>query len=309
MKYCYLVLIFLFCTVCKAQQPTHKIDSLQRALQNHTKKDSVRVKMLVELFMSKFYGSPDSSLIKYPEEALVISRAIDFKKGIALSYGRMGIYYQYLKGDSKKGLSYYYKVLTYLDSIKDPSLQVWKIKNEVLMYGNIANINSDMGSFKKSIEFQHKALSLSQKNNLPVPVQLYTNLGIAYLQLKNYAQSEAYLRLALNNAEQNKDFLNQAVVLSNLSICLLRQQKTTEALSSIKKSLLLNETLKSDLVSSSALINAGVIYTTLGDYEKAEQFDKQALVFSKKFGYQMMEREALFALYENYVKQENYKDA
>ena len=301
-----LVFLSLLSFLCFAQKTQSRADSILNLIKKHPQKDTTKVNLLNEYFSLKLYENPDSTIIKYVEEALLISQKISYQAGTAFSLQRIGIAYQYLLNDQKKAIDYYHKSIAETARITDEKLKK-KINNS--NNGNIANIYLDMGDYKNSIATYQKIITTIKSEKTVFLAQVYGNIGISYNYLENYNKAIYYFKLSIEVAKQLKATTIEANSLSSLSNCLAKTGKIKEAVIALEKSLVLVETNNLDFIKMSVYLNAGLIYRLKKDFSKAEIYAKKGVEIAKKINHLVSERAAHLTLFEVYEDQHKYKEA
>ena len=148
-----------------------KIDSLH-ALLKTDKEDTNKVNHLNKLFGDYIYSSPDTAL-NYAQQALKLSEKINWKKGIANSFGNLGVCYR-LKADYPKALDYYLKALMIDEELKDKSGMTKRL-------GNIGTVYSQQADYPKALDFYLKALKMAEElGDKNIEAKWLGNIGIVY---------------------------------------------------------------------------------------------------------------------------------
>jgi tetratricopeptide (TPR) repeat protein len=114
--------------------------------------------------------------IEYTEQALVISREIENRKGESADLSSLGSAYQSL-GDNKKALKYYEQALAI-------SREIGNLEGESADLGNIGSIYRSLGNHQEAIKFHEQALAISRyTNNRQTEEVSLVNLGNTYLKI------------------------------------------------------------------------------------------------------------------------------
>ncbi|KQB38460.1 ATP-binding protein [Flavobacterium aquidurense] len=104
---------------------------------------------------------------------------------------------------------------------------------------------------------------------------IYTNIGICYLHLNQYAKAESYLKKdVLLNPKQ----ITKSVVRSNINIAnfYYEQYKDLQAISYFKKAYKLSKNIKDFNLKQTTAFNMAVVEENRGDYKKALEYRKEA---------------------------------
>jgi tetratricopeptide (TPR) repeat protein len=156
-----------------------KIDSLKKVLENKDLADTSRVFLLIELCEASTFTEEQGGKV-YAEEALEISRKIQFAKGEGLANNSIGAYYLQV-GDLQKALSFV------LEAEKVYKKAVGFSANLLAVYNNLGIIYNRSGETQKAIEVYKNAIKLAEKEGIAQSQAiLYNNLGSAYDNLKYY---------------------------------------------------------------------------------------------------------------------------
>ena len=147
----------------------------------------------------------------------------------------------YEQGNYNKAISEYEEVL--------------KIKPEAAAYHNLALALFKTGKESQSIEYLIKAGAAD--NTGSVAHLAYSKLGVLYIERKDYAAAEKYLRMAESINSQDP------VVRYNLGIAYLKMKQPEKAVVEFQKALELG---KND---ENLLENLGETYFSLNDYDKS----------------------------------------
>ena len=85
-----LILLLLCISLPLRAQNT---DSLYQALEDHTREDSLRVKLLLKLARIEFFSN-QTKMLSLTREGLEIAEKISYDRGLAICYTYLGIYYR-----------------------------------------------------------------------------------------------------------------------------------------------------------------------------------------------------------------------
>jgi serine phosphatase RsbU (regulator of sigma subunit) len=283
---------------CFGQQ--NKIDSLSLLLKT-AKQDTQKVMLLCQRAESHTKQKEFSEANASAEDALRLSKSLNFKKGMARSYYELAaansfndtLRLQYLFKASeilaKPGIDDRLQVITHLsigqihiaqknfsDMLKNLQIALKtaeRIKDSVLMaktYSNIGNYYSATGNIEKQLEYYLKGLAIVEKKNDKKALAIILgNMGDAYAELKNYPKSiESYER----------------------SIALFEELKSKEGLALRLASL------------------AKVYYSTGKKHEAYESLQK-AYALARETHYSLALKESLEGLSDYYEKEKDFKNA
>ncbi|MCD6065848.1 MAG: protein serine/threonine phosphatase [Bacteroidetes bacterium] len=255
-----LTLGILFPTASFAQN--RKIDSLNTILKNSTE-DTIGVKALLELSREYRLENEISKAQNSAQQALDLSKKLDFKKGIIRSYSALGRG-AYFNDNYPKALEYHLKALKIAEETGDRI-------DIAASYQRIGEMYALEGNEDKSLDYTNKALAMYQElddlKNMAVQHHslasvydlmgkpelvekhflegirlaasanddryvgiLYEQLGNFYITRKNYQKALEYHKLSLGVSRKLKDDKGVADSYSDLGNIYLAENKFKEAL-------------------------------------------------------------------------------
>lgn len=309
-----LIAVFVTPPVALAQKLSEK-DSLLHVYASQSPRDTSFVKLLNSLSRVYRMIDPDSAL-RFSQEAYTLSADQAYTKGVATSLNFTGVAYFY-KGEYPTAQAYQRKALAYSEknhltlqisnalnslalayhyqgnylSALDAYLKALQFEEQTKnLYGRVkvlANIGllwKAQGDFEKAIMYGKQAIALS--DSLPDPralkANMFNNLGIAYIELKNYKEGLGFIEqsLRLHQALGNKTHVTSCLM--NIGFCYLRmgdlalaERYTTEALHKSEKA----EPIRDRTLT---LINLAAIYTQQHKTAEALPPSLEALALAQK---------------------------
>jgi len=159
--------MFCFCQIyLVAQIKTDKtIDTLYDSidsLQNYLRKENVdtnKVNLLNELsWHYRNLGDYDLAL-KYADSALLLAFRVNYKKGVAMAYARLGVCSRET-GNFSEALRYHLESLKISDQIGHKILIAY-------CYSNIGNAYADLENYSEALKNHFHSLQLKKKFNFP----------------------------------------------------------------------------------------------------------------------------------------------
>ncbi|MBL7872581.1 MAG: tetratricopeptide repeat protein [Cyclobacteriaceae bacterium] len=304
MKTILLLLLFtvsnlLLVVNCKAQNPI--LDSLHRVLKLH-KEDTSKVNTQNEISweMSNI-GNFDLAL-KYASDAILIAKNINYKKGMADSYSRLGRVYEN-QGNYSEALSNYSASSKLREEIGDN-------QGATNLYIAVGNILYGQGNYTEALRNYTVSLELNKKaNNRAAIARSHTGIGVIYNQLGNYPEALENLFASLKIGEELKDKSQISSSYNNIGNVYDHQGNYTEALSSYYAALKIDEELGDEAGMSRLYNNIGLVYYNQRKYSEALENLFASLKLKEKLG----NKAALVSTYNNignvYGRQGNYPDA
>jgi tetratricopeptide (TPR) repeat protein len=211
-------LIALFFDVsCFSQNK--KIDSLINVLKT-ARADTNKAKTLHELAWEVGMKYPDSS-VAITNEALLLSRNLNWKKGIAFGELRLGVFFMRLT-DFKTAAFHLDSAIKLCDNFtltksNEGPLYYKRLKLKIL--GNAANIHVRQGDFNGALGLFSKLLTLANElNDKEVYLKSLGNIGNIHKEMANYSEALSYYFKVLKIAEDDKDDYAQSASLTNIAM-------------------------------------------------------------------------------------------
>lgn len=300
------VLIFLtlgFASIATlAQSP--RVDSLEKALANYTRQDTVRVDLLNRLAFEKYLSDPEAS-VNYAKDARSLSTQLNYLPGLALSYRHTGLAL-WAQANLSYALEYFLKGLKIADSLGYAQIQADITGNIGLVYNGLGNYRQALSFFETSLEKQR------QLKNRRREIIMLNNMGDCYFFLKDYTKAlETYGQsLALGTPigflieTNNRNIGNVHEALGNLDSAMNRyviSQKLTDQFNLGKEKSMIRLSIASVLLKKGKLGEAEILvkqavtlatkgkyraqlrdaYTMLSDIAKQKGLYKESLEFYK----------------------------
>lgn len=286
------VLVLGFVGKCAAQTRIN-VDSLKHLVRS-AKEDTAKVTLLHTLMVYYIRSDKDSAL-SYLQQQLILSKKVNYAKGIGESYEGFGYWY-YQQSNYTKALEYSYKTLQFAEEKKDAYLLGSSYNLLAQVHTGQKNYVQALAFYQKSYSYfstgpdNAKALVLSNiastflKLNQPDSAMRYAEysyqvfkkakdkawmsgslqtLAEAQFILGNKALGEAYLEMAIDNAVRTENLRGLGTVYHIAATNFLKENKSDSAISYSRKALAIFQGLnaKEDLLTSYSL------FTDIYQYE------------------------------------------
>ncbi len=220
-----IALLFMFVSYGSWCQ-NKKLDTLYSLLQKHPQEDTLRAWLLVSICYYENTSDNEKNKI-FAEEALNISRKINYKKGIGMALKYHALYY-YVNGNYEQTMVYAIKMLKVFEGTSDKlglsqaynllgliyyasndldkaegyylkALAVRQsagfIKDVAYSYNSLGALNLKQGKYNEALTYFHKSLEIrKQIKDEEALSQSYGNLAATYLVKKEYITSLEYFR-------------------------------------------------------------------------------------------------------------------
>lgn len=273
----HILFCFLLCVVQLAFGQKSAVDSLYARLEKNPEGDSLRVRILLQLCWHESTSYPEKHKA-LAEEAIEISRQINYPGGEAAGIRSIGIYYMN-KGEYDKATERVYQALQLFEKVPD-------LKGVGNCYQTIGSIHRQRSDFEKSKEFYGKAIEVYQKiNNEKDMASTLNSLGVLHISFSKFDEALGYINKSLEIRKKIKDRFGLSQCYTNLAIIYTNQKKYKEALECFENNLPLVEEMNEKQSIAVNLDGMGHLYTLTGDYEKAEASLLKALSLAKEIGF------------------------
>jgi len=176
---------------------------------------------------------------------------LEWKKGIASSFGNLGVYYR-IKADYPRSLDYFLKALKIDEEIENKSGIATRL-------GNIGSLFWNQADYQEALEFYLKALRLNREleDHRGIALNL-SNIGSVY-----YSQASRWGQKG-DTAQANRDY--------------------AKALDSYSESIKISEKKGYKQLEANTLGNIGIVFKDLGNYREALNNSLRALKLSEELG-------------------------
>jgi signal transduction histidine kinase/DNA-binding response OmpR family regulator len=289
-----LALLFLLINYTSWSQ-NKKLDSLYAVLQNHHQEDTVRALVLVSICYFEYTSNNEKNKI-LAEEALRISRKLNYRKGIGMALKYHSLYY-WVNGNYEHAMTYAIEMLKVFEGSPD-KLGLSQAYN---LLGLIYNRSSD---FDKAEAYYLKALEVRREAGLIKDVAYsYNSLGSLYFDQAKYDEALAYFHKSLEIRKQINDEEALSQTYGNLAAAHLSKKEFTTSLEYFQKAfdLLKNSTNKYRIAVN--LSGLGEVYIHLKNYNQAESNLLKAEALAKN----MRHKEVLVEMYNRLKLLETFR--
>ncbi len=307
------VILFIFFAISFTLQAQNQfIDSLRRVVQVAEGRE--KVVALVELSSNLYNRNPIEGL-SLGEEAIRIAEEMNFPELKGKAYNSIGINY-FGKSDIQNARAFFEKAMQeavrYNDTLEvlktysrfgviyqteskyDSALLVFRKQEEMYnamqkrsnlgkVYENIGTIHFLRGEYASAITYFLDAKNLAEEfNNFTLLASMYGKIGGIYSRTKNYAEAEKYLRLAIAQYLDNKNFIEAARFTNILGINFKQQAMFPEALDCYHKALELLKSIPNKPIELAVFSNIASIHVELKEYNQAKVYHAKSLALAKE---------------------------
>ena len=272
-------------------------DSLYYKLLKLPSHDTVTINARNNYVKQALFSNPaDTTLFQFAEQTLNFANKLSFKKGVLLSYERMGLVQQYSLSNPFKALEFYHKALGVIQNNRN------LITYREGILGNIATIYYEQEEYQKALTIFKDILNTSKTAEL----RSLANIANIYGSIQKQDSAIYYYKKALNHPQLKGNAMYEANLWSNISLMYQQRYELKEAIGAIEKSLGLIDSQKIEFVRPTAYTNAAMVYLANKDYNKAKKYALEALKFSQDLGNLFMQKSAWGTLSDVYEAENDY---
>jgi AraC-like DNA-binding protein/Tfp pilus assembly protein PilF len=264
-EFLFITLFLVAAPVAHSQNQT--LDSLNKALENHTIQDTVRLKIIFDLCFSQHIMLTEQNR-RLAEEALVIAKKINSINGVkarANATRYLALFYS-AKHDYPRAESLCYETLQILEPIQDQ--QGMGRINELL-----GTIFLEQGDTEKAKSFYDTALKIYLAENMQKEIgHLYNSIGVFYARCEKYDSAEKYHFKSFAIRKEMLDGDGIAESYTNLAASYMGQKKYNEALMYFEKVLPILSELNNQHRIATTYMNMGKLFTLTEKFDHAEVY-------------------------------------
>lgn len=273
------LLLAIFLCVCAGSelfaQKQNNLDSLKLLLKENLH-DTDRVEVLYELCFEFKRQNLDSAMY-YGQEALSLSKKINYNTGIAISYNNLaGVMRD--RGDFKTALEYFLLSSTYYEKGKNSKGLASVLNNIGGMYGILNNMPKALEYFRKSLRVKQE---MGDKQGI---ANALNNIGNVYKSMGKVDSAMSCYETSLKLKKELNDLLGMAQTLNNIGSVYSGEKDYRTAIKYYEQSLDLKKKTGDKRGISVSLIDLATCYRFLGDYDLALVYAMQGLETSKQLG-------------------------
>jgi serine phosphatase RsbU (regulator of sigma subunit) len=146
--------------------------------------------------------------------------------------------------------------------------------------GNSCHIS---GKYAEAYRLYTNALRIAEESkNIHSRIICMVNLGILFLDQRNYKEAKRYDYAGIQLAIQNKDSVNLGSLYNNLGIVFQNNNELDSAIFYYQSSIEIRKKLKKNNAVSTCLTNIATIYFDKRDFEKSIEYNLEALKYNSE---------------------------
>ena len=213
------------------------------------------------------------------EKSLAIHREIGGRNGEASCYTNLGNVYQFV-GEYEKAREHLEKSLAIRKEIGDRN-------GEASSHGNLGNVHVCVGEYEKAREHLEKSVAIRKEiGDRNGEASCYASLGIVYKSVGKFSKANEHNKKALVIMTDIKDREGQATSYLSQGSVELAVGKTVQAKEYFEHGLAISKEIRNRTIEAQGYVALGYFFLFVQhEYDRAEEYIKQALALSEKTGH------------------------
>lgn len=270
-----------------------KLDSLYTMLISHPQKDTTRVNLLIHICEFEYQSAQEKNR-SHAEEALSISRALEFSKGIGYAQMYLALYYRG-RGEYQIAANYGVEVLRIFELADDP-------KGLGQSYQLLGVIHSENHDFEKAESYFIKAGKIYLDAGLRQDAgDNFNSQGSLYVTFSKYAEALRCYQQTLKLRIALKDKAGEGWSYAHIGRVYMYQENYARSLEYFRRSLPFLETSDTKVNQIRTDTWLGELYIRMRMFGEAEHYLLEAVAIAKTIG----NKSILPQTYEKLVLLEN----
>ncbi|NJR56928.1 MAG: DUF2225 domain-containing protein [Acaryochloris sp. CRU_2_0] len=207
--------------------------------------------------------------LEYNTQALLINRAMKFRKGEAITLSSMGVFYSYVS-QLQKALEYYNQALSVCRAIKDR-------QEEAKVLSNIGVLYTDIGQPQKALKYYNQALPIYRVANDPHRGVTLSNIGSIYAGMNQLQKALEHYNQALSISRAIKDRNGEAMKLNKIGWVYYKTGQLQTVLEYYNQALPIFREVQNRRDEAASLYNLAILERSRGNLEAALQHIDDAI--------------------------------
>jgi signal transduction histidine kinase len=291
----YLLLPVLLASVAAGLSPaglsaqqrgeTERLETMIRSRETRGEKDSVLVRLKLDLAQEYRRGNPDRAL-QIAREAEAIAREINDHYGLANAYASSGISYAQ-SGAWVRALNYFLKALQLKDELGDQ-------QGMAALLSNIGVLHGKLNDEERALRYHERALKhFRETNDTRGLAYTYNNIGVIHMERGEYDKALQSLIASLELKRGLRDVAGLASTHLNIGITYFLQGVHTRAMENYERSVELYTNIGDRHGQAEAWQRMGMLYLSRKNAEKTLEYGRKALATATAINARAIERNAL----------------
>lgn len=305
-----IIIIFFICSDLSAQSELN-IDSLIKIIELNN--ENTETADALNQAAKYYFDINIDSAIFYGKKALILSKKIVYKKGMADSYRNIGRA-NTISGNYMKSYDSFYKALEINEGMND-SLSMGK------NYASIGIVHFYQRDFDKALSYCKKALKIYKTENYEIGLaRIYNNIGLIYSDFNKLDSAQIYYNKTIEFAQKTGDLKIETSALGNIARNYMIKNNFKKAVEILLKIPEKEKSINDKTILSITYANIAIAYLKLGDkeinknkknvlYVNSLKYNKMALENAEQLNSNSLCAYAYQGLTDVYKAMHDYKNA
>ncbi|MEZ4826695.1 MAG: tetratricopeptide repeat protein [Bacteroidia bacterium] len=219
-------------------------------------RDTLEVKALLENGLELEGHDPDSAIRIY-EQALALSKKINYTRGVISYYTHVTYVYNYL-GRADTALTLNLESVRIARAYGDPERLAACLHNVAVSFEQLNQYDSAIAFYLNVAEMMEK------RKSHPSLSLVYANIAHVYHQIHDYPRALNYAENSVRLARQSGDKWNLLIALNNYALPLIKSGRYEPAISSLKEAITICRQTDDKYKLNTLLANLGDVYLKSG---------------------------------------------
>jgi AraC-like DNA-binding protein/tetratricopeptide (TPR) repeat protein len=296
--FCLLLMFPIFQSV---QAQDKMLDSLYTVLNTYPNQDTLRVNLLISICYKEYTSNPEKNRI-HATEALQISTAIKFRKGVCLSHRYLALY-AWSKGDYDNATQEAFEMLRLAEAMNYTT--AIGTANQLL-----GLLSESQGKFEKAETYYLQALEIYKKANAKRSIgYAYNSLGSLSLNFEKFDTAMSYFLKSMEIRQQINDGDGLSQTYSNIAHAYMGKHMYEQALAYFQRAIPLQEKLNNQFRLAGTFAGMGEMYILMNDFGQAESYLQKSVSIAKGLRQKKLLQEILEQLSTLEKKRRHYDQA
>lgn len=270
-----------------------------RLLKNFSEQDTTYIMLLSSLGRDIMYVKPDTVKI-IAQQALDLSKSINFKKGEAASLNILATHYMFTgkPNEAIKTANLSIQITT-KENLRDLSIKTLNI---------VAQAYFMKSDYPKSYGYFLQAITIAEELNHSYEIiKMNMNIGTMFTLIEDYEEALMYYNKCLLLSKNYKDELLYSQIISNIAYTQANIGEYEKAKINIDKSIRFFEKLKQKHWLAFSLDTKGILYLKKENYTKALLYFEKAKINHDELEDKKGKADVLYGLAESHLGLKNFE--
>lgn len=270
-----------------AQQQTEieRLELLVRSRQQRGERDSVLVRLLLDLAQEYRRGNPERAL-NIAREAESLARSINDNPGLANSFTSIGITYAGT-GAWVRALNHFLKALQLKEELGDQ-------QGMAALLSNIGVLHGKLNDEERALRYHQRAAKYFQETSDVRGLSYsYNNIGVIHMDRGEYDKALQHFVASLDLKKDLRDVQGLASTHLNIGICYFLQGVLARAEENFQRAAELYTNIGDKTGQAETYLRMGMLQQARKQYPAALQLGERALALATAINARAVERNAL----------------